>query len=172
MTAVAEARAMDTAEAVEQPEAAEPVTQSSRLREILIGAGVVAVGAVVLLLALQLPAETANGEFGSGWWPSLIGTAIAVLGLGVAAVGAFRPPVRDCDDARAKGAGQLVAILGLIVAYGVAWRFAHFLVVTPLLVLGIMVLLGGRGWRSLILIPVVVTVALYAVFGLLLRVPL
>lgn len=172
MTAMVEERIVEVTEAIDLEQAEDQPVQSTRLREILIGAGVVAVGAAVLLLAQQLPAEAANGEFGSRWWPSLIGGAIILLGIAVAVVGALRPPPRDCEEPGATGIWQLLAILGLIVAYGIAWRFAHFLVVTPLLVLGIMALLGGRGWRSLVLVPVVVTGALYGVFGLLLRVPL
>ncbi|WP_177220272.1 tripartite tricarboxylate transporter TctB family protein [Agrococcus baldri] len=167
-----EERTVQATEVNDLEQAPDQPAQSTRLREILIGAGVVAVGATVLLLAQQLPAEAANSEFGSRWWPSLIGGAITLLGLAVAIVGALRPPVRDCEEPGATGIWQLLAILGLIVVYGIAWRFAHFLVVTPLLVLGIMTLLGGRGWRSLVLVPVVVTGALYGVFGLLLRVPL
>lgn len=165
-------RAVAMTETTLPEEAPEEVVQSTRLREVLTGAGVLLVGATVLLLAQQLPGAQANGEFGARWWPSLIGGAIALLGLAVAVVGALRPPARGCEDASATGVGQLAAILGMIVAYGVAWQFAHFLLVTPLLIVGIMAVLGGRGWRSLLLVPVLVTATLYGVFGLLLRVPL
>lgn len=172
MTALAPERTVLTTESIPPEEVPEAVVQSTRLRELLTGAGVAAIGAAVLLLAQQLPGTQAGGEFGPRWWPTLIGGAIGLLGLAVAIIGALRPPARGCDDARASGVWQLTGILGMIVAYGVAWNFAHFLLVTPLLVVGIMAVLGGRGWRSLILVPVLVTAALYGVFGVLLRVPL
>lgn len=62
------------------------------------------------------------------------------------------------------------AILGFLYTQFV--RPAGYVVATPVLVLGAMLLYGERKWYRLILVPLIVTVVLYHVFRTLFRVPL
>ncbi|MDR5712660.1 tripartite tricarboxylate transporter TctB family protein [Nesterenkonia flava] len=156
------------------PEAAQETRErtSTRRAEILIGAGVVLLGVIALVLVSQLSSARDSGEFGARWWPTVMAGALVVLGLAIAVSGGLKPPAVEVDPVRRQGVLRLTAVLGLIVAYGWAWYQMHFLVVTPALLVGLMLVLGHRGWKHLILTPAIITAALYGVFGMLLRVPL
>lgn len=171
MSAVAEQTVREAAEeAVGHPEA-EP-RRATRAAETAIGLGVVALGVGAIVAAQQLADLHAGGDFGGRWWPTVVGGCLAVLGAASVVSGLLRPPAVDVEPLRRTGVLQLAAILGLVVAYGIAWQYVHFAVVTLALVAAIMAVLGGRGWRQLVLVPAIVTAVLYGVFGLLLRVPL
>ena len=64
----------------------------------------------------------------------------------------------------------LFALLGLI--YTQVIRAVGFVVATPALVFGAMLLYGDRKWYRLILLPLIITVVLYHLFRTLFQVPL
>lgn len=143
-----------------------------RLRELGVAIGVIAVGGLVLTFAnLTVPAS--GGDiFGPRWWPTVLSFALMVVGAALVVVALIKPDTAREDVPTVRGAVRLLLVLALVALYGIAWYFVHFLVVTPLLVCALTFVLGARGWRDLIILPIVVTVVLYGVFGLLLGVPL
>ncbi|WP_424467949.1 tripartite tricarboxylate transporter TctB family protein [Pseudoclavibacter helvolus] len=170
MNTPVEANPLDAALGVD--DAAPDSRPASRRRELLIAAGVIAVGGASIALAFAVVPATGGDPFGPRWWPTVLGAAIALLGVLLVGV-AIRKPDAPSEDAPTKrGLVRMLLMLAAIAAYGVAWYYVHFVVVTLLLAAGLTYVLGGRGWRDLILFPVIVTVVLYGVFGLLLGVPL
>ncbi|MFC3997423.1 tripartite tricarboxylate transporter TctB family protein [Nocardiopsis sediminis] len=151
-----------------------PGTAPSRLRELAPAAAGAGLAAAALLLTGQIDQgpETA-GMIGPRWWPETL--AFTLLGLSAlhAALAWRRPAPGDAPDpATREGVLRLVAMAAAIVGYGVLWYFIHFLVSTTVLVAALTYLGGGRGWRALLAFPVVTTVVLYVLFGVVLRVPL
>lgn len=59
----------------------------------------------------------------------------------------------------------LVATLGLVAVYGVLWQYLHFLTVTPLVLVGLGLLLGLRNYLVLILFAAVLSALVYALFA-------
>jgi hypothetical protein len=150
---------------------AAPALPASRVRELGVAAAVLAAGIGVLLARSTIATAQADTELGPQWWPTVLGVALVVGGVALGALGALRPQAPEEEPASGHGVAQLVAVLALIVAYGVAWYQLHFLVVTAPLIAGLVYVTGGRGVRALVVFPVVTTALLYVIFGVLLRVP-
>lgn len=144
-------------------------------RRLLIGPAVsLALGLAVLLLAQGIEEPAIATGFSPRWWPEVIGALICVLSLGVAIKAVVRPDAKGEEETEPTRLGmvRVVLILVSVLVYGVLWYFLDFRIATLALVAAIVAILGGRGWKALILFPVIVTAVLYVVFGLLLRVPL
>ncbi len=58
-----------------------------------------------------------------------------------------------------------------ILAFGLLWYYVHFLVSATIFVAALTWIAGGRGVKDLAVFPVVITVVLYGLFALLLKVP-
>ncbi|WP_261166654.1 tripartite tricarboxylate transporter TctB family protein [Microbacterium sp. Marseille-Q6965] len=144
----------------------------SRPREIAIGVGVAVLGAAVLLAVQALLPEAGRDAFGPRWWPGGLALALTALGVALAIVGGLRPAAATEDAPTRRGIVRLVILLALIVAYGAAWQFIHFIPVTLVLSCAAAVVLGARGWKGLIVFPIVITAILFLLFGVLLGVPL
>lgn len=150
----------------------EPAEPGSRPREIAVGVGVVVLGIAILLGAQTLLPESGRDAFGPRWWPS--GLAIVLIGLGslLTVTGGFRPAAATEEPPTRQGAVRLLLLLALVVAYGAAWQYIHFVPVTIVLAAAGAAILGARGWKALVAFPMIVTVVLYGLFGILLGVPL
>jgi hypothetical protein len=140
--------------------------------EIAIGIAVGAVGAACLMLSSQIVVARDVSAFGPRWWPTALSITMIVIGLAlviqavVSRVSSTEPPMTR------SGAYTLTATVAGIVGYGIAWQYLDFRAVTVLLLVGLVYLFGGRGIKALLVFPAVTTLILWAIFGLLLRVPL
>lgn len=154
----------------------EEVGPQHRVRDLFpAGAGaVLAVG--VFALATQIPEGARLTQFSPRWWPELLSVLLLALSIGLAVQTLRRPsaPVEDGvpESATRQGSQRLALMLAAIVGYGVLWYFVDFRVSTAILFVALTWLGGGRGWKALILFPVLATAVLYVLFGVLLRVPL
>lgn len=137
-----------------------------------IGVAVIAIGAVCLALTSQIDVARDVSAFGPRWWPTVLSIAmIAIGGVLVAQAVVIRTVADELDITRSGGL-TLATTLALIVGYGCAWQYLDFRAVTVVLLAGLVFAFGGRGLKALVVFPVVTTLLLWAIFGLLLRVPL
>lgn len=172
----------------------EPVAESdehagaaaSRPLEIAFALVALAVTAGYLYLGTQIPLrqEAAPGQIDARFWPLLLGTAGVAVSVALLAIAITRPPQSRDDIERIQPGGVLrvvltcaltlgyvgLWILGSVVAFG--YRIELFPVITAAYLVLLMLLYGQRRWLGLVLYPVAVTVFIYVLFGMLLRVPL
>lgn len=145
---------------------------NSKTYEFAIGLVVVAVGIAVYFFSNAIVVARVGQSFGPRWWPTALAVSMVVIGLilllqaVVSRISSDEPPITK------SGAFALVATLALIVVYGFAWQYFDFRAVTVVLLAGLTAISGGRGVKALVVFPVITTVILWAVFGLLLQVPL
>ena len=157
-----------------------PATSAARpgrgLRELLPALAAAAFAVVAFALASQVPEVARLTQFSPRWWPELLAVLVLVLSVCLAVGALLRPTTTVEEDvpeeATREGTWRLTAMLASIVGYGVLWYFIDFRVSTTLLFIALTWLGGGRGWKALLLFPIVVTAILYLLFGVLLRVPL
>jgi hypothetical protein len=131
-------------------------------------------GAAVCIHAFGFPGAV-RGVPGPAFFPIVIGGLLIALAVSLAAT-TRRGPSHDYW-ARPSGGSprvvlrQIVSILILLVAYISLWNLVPFVARTPLLLVAIYRILGET-WRRALLLAVILTFALYAVFQGLLSIQL
>ncbi|MER7165230.1 tripartite tricarboxylate transporter TctB family protein [Micromonospora sp. NPDC000207] len=148
---------------------------ASRWREAALGAVFLVLGAVLLGLARSIELPTRAMAVSPRIWPEAL--AFGIMGLSVLQiVSAFvkTPKVDDEEDGPVVRSG-IVRVAGFVVAsvaFGLLWYYLHFLVSGLVYVAALTWIAGGRGIKDLVFFPAGVTLLIYVLFGLLLRVPL
>lgn len=133
-----------------------------------------ALGVLLLLLTQYVKEPDIATGLSPRWWPGILGAIICLLSIGVA----IKDQVSDGKSGdelttpTRLGMIRVAAVIAAAFGYGVLWYFLDFRVATIVLVAGLSYIIGGRGWRALLLFPFLVSLVLYALFVLLLKVPL
>ncbi|KZF03896.1 hypothetical protein A2J03_27760 [Rhodococcus sp. EPR-157] len=145
---------------------------NSRVYEVGIGLAVVILGAAVYVMTNRIDVAREGQSFGPRWWPTALAVSMVVIGMILIVQAVISRIVSDEPPITTSGAFALSATLALIAVYGIAWQYFDFRVVTVVLLAGLTAISGGRGIKALVVFPVITTVILWAIFGLLLQVPL
>jgi hypothetical protein len=146
---------------------------ASPWREAALGLVFLAVGIVLLVLARAIELPQRPTAVSPRIWPEILGIGIIALSvLQVVAAFVTTAASDENEPATRLGVHRVVGFVLAIVAFGVLWYYVHFLVSGFGLVAGLTWIVGGRGIKDLVLFPAVITVVLYALFALLLKVPI
>lgn len=144
-----------------------------------LGFGFFAIGALILLLSLQLPQPLAATRiaYGAGFFPTILGVVIAVAGLLMAI---FNPQDdaededEDSDEPETAGWAHLIQpaiVIGAALVYILFSAQLGFLILAPLTLTGLLLMGRVPVGRSLI-IGVGGSILIYILFAKLLLVPL
>lgn len=167
--------AHDAAEAVDAGEEDHAVrARPSRRLEIVCAAIAVAGSGALVLLARAIEVRNETGGIDPRWWPELLGIAGLALGVLLLVVAVVRPPF-DRDDLEAatrQGWVRVGIAVALAVAFVLLWPVVGFLVAAPVFLVVATYVFGGRGWKTLVLFPLLMTAGIYLLFHTLLKVPL
>lgn len=150
------------------------VAAARRWPEIVIAATAVALTGSVLLLASAIELRLDQPGMTPRSWPTFLGAlglGLSLILLVTALVKAPRPN-DDIESTTRAGWAKLLLALAATIVFIVVWPLTAFVVAAPVFVAAVTAIGGGRGIRALVIYPVVMTGALYAMFNLLLRVPL
>ena len=132
------------------------------------------VTAAVYLLAKNIEVRVETPGVGPRTWPELLGATgfgFSALLLLMALLG--RTADRsDLDSATRAGWLRLLMTIGATVVFIVLWPLVGFIYIAPLLISAVTAIAGGRTIRALIAYPILATAGIYALFHLLLKVPL
>lgn len=133
-----------------------------------------ALGCLLLLLTQHITEPDIATGLSPRWWPGILGAIICLLSVGVAIKDQVSEGKSGDELTAATRLGMIrvAAVIAAAFGYGVLWYFLDFRVATFVLVAGLSYIIGGRGWRALLLFPFLVSLVLYALFVLLLKVPL
>lgn len=139
-----------------------------RRADLAAGLLLLAVAAVYFQQSFLIVRGFATDRLGPAFFPRLLAGALTLLALALVAraVGGRS----DSSPPPSARAGLLAAILVLLVAYALAMRRVGFLVATPAFFAAVLAALGVREVFPVAVVAVVLTVALYVVFGRLLGV--
>lgn len=154
--------------------AASASARASRRLEIAAAATAVGMTAAVFLLAGAIDLRVEQAGMTPRSWPQLLG----VLGLGLSTIllltAVLRPPQSrsELEASTRPGWLRLLFTVAATLAFLVAWPLLGFVFAAPLFIAGVTAIAGGRGFRALLIYPVVMATLIYALFHLLLKVPL
>lgn len=159
-------------DAIEKPDQESERGPNHRGYEAAIGVAVIAIGLACFVLTGQIDLAREGQAFGPRWWPTALSVTMIVIG-GVLVVQALMHRITSDEPRITRSGGiTLTVTLTLIIGYGFAWQYLDFRAVTVFLLAGLVFAFGGRGIKALMIFPVATTLVLWAIFGLLLRVPL
>lgn len=130
--------------------------------ELVIGIACVALGAAVYVAAGNL--QQVKLGIGPGGFPRFIGVVLVLLGA-VQLVGALRAGVEKPKfDIEPRAAALFCAAVAMSIAYVMLVTQVGFLLLTPLLMMGLMALFGERHILRMLIISVVTTVCIWLLF--------
>lgn len=141
-----------------------------QLNDRLIGALAVCGGMAVIAGTFgfrELPGQ----QFGSAFFPRIVGAALILTGLAMVAIRSDGPWVRLPDLLRGRARWQVAAALVAVIGWVIVSPFLGFIAATTLLIWALILVAGGRVIPAA-LTALVMAGLLYLVFGVLLRVPL
>lgn len=163
-----------SAERIERDAAKHRAKPSGALERVLALA-LVAISIAGVIGSRSIDVANETGGFDPRWWPTII-TAISLLLSIMLTVVAFTKPPFDRDDIDAISQGgwyPFTVTVILTSLFVVAWQLTGNFVVPCAIMLGALIwAYGGRGWKALLLFPVLTTTLLYLLFHTLLKVPL
>lgn len=134
---------------------------------------ILSVGGIIASGLISLRTET--GGIDPRWWPTVLCVITLVLSLMLTVVSLTRPPF-DREDLEVTNRGgwyRLVWTIILSALFVVSWTLSgNFVIPAMLLLVILMWIYDGRGWKALVIYPVGMIVGIYLLFHTLLKVPL
>lgn len=146
----------------------------TRLEQFVVATSCIALSALWCWGALTFEIRVEQPGIGPRTWPLLIGGGAMLLSLTLlvrAAMGSRA--LRDSEKATRFGLVRVATTVGLTALALVAWKSSvHYALWMPSLIVSLLLVYGARGWKGVVLVPVVVMMIVYLLFDLLLKVPL
>jgi putative tricarboxylic transport membrane protein len=142
-------------------------------REAALGLVFLVLGIVVLILARAIELPQRSTAVSPRIWPEAL--AIGLIGLSalqVVVAFAATPDADEQEPTTRTGVLRVAGFVGALLAFGVLWYYVNFLLSGFALVAALTWVAGGRGLKDLVVFPAVIVAILYALFALLLKVPL
>jgi putative tricarboxylic transport membrane protein len=136
--------------------------------QIAVSAGVIALGALVLAGAWELPAGGGYAQVGPGVVPRIVGGALLLLGamlLREALTGGFRGVDEEAEVHLPMDWRAFAWVSGGIVAYGLLVERAGFLIASTLLFVAVARGFASRRWLSNALVGLAVAGFIFGVFN-------
>ena len=130
--------------------------------ELVIGLACIALGVAVFIAAGNL--QTVRLGIGPAGFPKFISIVLGVLGLAqtiMALSSGVKVPEFNVDK---KAASLFIAAVAMSFAYVLLVDMIGFLIMTPLLLLGLMYLFGERSIVKMLIIAAVTTVCIWLLF--------
>jgi len=130
--------------------------------ELVIGIACMVLGAVVFIAAGNL--QTVKLGIGPAGFPKFIAIVLGILGLAQTATalsGGVKAPEFNVDK---KAASLFIAAVAMSFAYVLLVDTIGFLIMTPLLLIGLMVLFGERSIVKMLIIAAITTGCIWLLF--------
>ena len=130
--------------------------------ELIIGLACMALGLAVFIAAGSL--QKVKLGIGPAGFPKFIAIVLGILGLAqtaMAVASGVKAPELKVDK---KAAGLFSAAVAMSFAYVLLVETIGFLIMTPLLLIGLMVLFGERSIVKMLIVSVITTVCIWLLF--------
>ena len=146
----------------------------SRRFEIVIAAVALALSLLALYLSRSIHLRMGAGGIDPKWWPTVLSIVAGSLSALLLSIALFGGPAErdDLESAHRAGLARTLIALALSALYVFAWSRFGYVVPTLAYLAALLWTFGARSPLALILYPALTTTFIYALFRMLLRVPL
>ena len=139
--------------------------ESMRVVNITLAIILILFGFFYSYLTMHLPDRNLPNTLGSSFVPWVLVICLYVLSILLLLQSIFKGSSETCDYAISKKEGISILFLGVIViVYIKAMAFFGFLLVTPFFLVALMLTIGARKWKEVILTSTLVTFGIYLFF--------
>ena len=136
-----------------------------RVVNIILAIILILFGCFYSYLTLHLPDRNLPNTLGSSFVPWVLVICLYGLSILLLLQAYFKVSTETCDYAISKKEGQGVLFLVVIVvAYIKAMAFFGFLLATPVFLVVLMLTIGARKWKEVVLTSTLVTFGIYLFF--------
>jgi hypothetical protein len=174
MTEGISAEELALVEAMEREVAALQAKPSRKL-EVSIALSLVVLCLLGILGSRLIAVRTETGGIDPRWWPTVMCGVALALSVMLTVIAFTRPPFdrEDLEVTNRSGWVRLAWTIVLSALYIVAWTLSgNFVIPSVILLIALMWVYDGRGWKALVIFPVATVVGIYLLFHTLLKVPL
>ncbi len=138
---------------------------SMRAVNIIIAITMILFGCFYSYLTMHLPDRNLPNTLGSSFVPWVLVICLYVLSILLLLQSVFKGSSETCDYVISKKEGISVLFLVIIViVYIKAMAFLGFLLVTPIFLAVLMLTIGARKWKEVVLTSTLVTFGIYLFF--------
>ncbi len=136
-----------------------------RVVNIILGLTLILFGGFYSYLTLHLPDRNLPNTLGSAFMPWVLVTCLYILSALLLLQTIYRGSAESCDYVISKKEGSSILFLVvLVIVYIKAMAYFGFLLVTPIFLIILMLSIGARKWKEVLLTSTLVTFGIYLFF--------
>jgi hypothetical protein len=138
---------------------------SMRVVNIILAIVLILFGFFYSYLTMHLPDRNLPNTLGSSFMPWVLAICLFVLSILLLLQSLFKVSAETCDYAISKKEGTgILFLVVLVVVYIKTMTFFGFLLITPFFLVALMLTIGARKWKEVILTSTLVTFGIYLFF--------
>ena len=138
---------------------------SMRVVNIIVAIVLILFGCFYSYLTMHLPDRNLPNTLGSSFMPWVLAICLFVLSILLLLQSLFKVSAETCDYAISKKEGTgILFLVVLVVVYIKTMTFFGFLLITPFFLVALMLTIGARKWKEVILTSTLVTFGIYLFF--------
>ncbi len=138
---------------------------SMRVVNIIVAIVLILFGCFYSYLTMHLPDRNLPNTLGSSFMPWVLAICLFVLSILLLLQSLFKVSAETCDYAISKKEGtSILFLIVFVIVYIKAMEYFGFLLITPFFLVALMLTIGARKWKEVILTSTLVTFGIYLFF--------
>lgn len=136
-----------------------------RVVNIILAIVLILFGCFYSYLTIHLPDRNLPNTLGSAFMPWVLVTSLFILSALLLLQTIYKGSAESCDYAISKKEGtSILFLVVLVIVYIKAMAYFGFLLVTPFFLVALMLTVGARKWKEVLLTSTLVTFGIYLFF--------
>ncbi len=136
-----------------------------RVVNIILAVVLILFGCFYSYLTLHLPDRNLPNTLGSSFMPWVLVICLYGLAILLLLQSLFKVSAETCDYGISKKEGtSILFLIVLVIVYIKAMAYFGFMLITPFFLMALMLTIGARKWKEVILTSILVTFGIYLFF--------
>ena len=138
---------------------------SMRVVNIILAIVLILFGCFYSYLTLHLPDRNLPNTLGSAFMPWVLVTCLLILSALLLLQTIYKGSAESCDYGISKKEGtSILFLMVLVIVYIKAMAYFGFFLITPFFLVALMLTIGARKWKEVVLTSTLVPVGIYLFF--------
>jgi len=130
----------------------------------------IVIGAWIVVYSKQFPSMINSDTPGPGFWPGILGWALSLTSAGLLFSTLFSKKKDESDPIKWKSGGfkQIVKLAVVLGFFGIGLKYLGFFPSSLMFIILVMLIMGERNWKKIVLTTIGITLSIYIIFAKLL----